>query len=175
MPPRNTKTMMPPRNLQQLPPDTGEGAFVDPRVFVVWSSNYFKQNGYNKILIGCIWEKGLWGRWLVAIWLHLALNKGTRIQIYFRMSPLQSFCDHLFNKILYTPGFWRDALSLLFLFVWCYVGCLFVGCSIPIVFLFLWSLVYFEQSGYITNFIGRISGKEDWGGGASSHRIIFDS
>ena len=37
-------------------------------------------------------------------------------------------------------------------------------------------VIYFEQNGSIKNSIGRISRKGGWdGGGASRHRITFDS
>ena len=69
--------MPPGHKLRPLPLRNGGGGVVILKDIISKLLNCFKENGYFKILIGCVWENGGRGRGLVALQSLLTIRRGT--------------------------------------------------------------------------------------------------
>jgi hypothetical protein len=61
---------------------------IIPKYIVIRPLKFAESNGYPKLLIGSLWEKRGVGWGLIALQSFCSINKGTRVFVSVRMSPL---------------------------------------------------------------------------------------
>jgi hypothetical protein len=80
------------------PEGCGGGGVVTLKDLVSRTFNYVEQNGYLKILIGCVWGNSGLERWLVALQSLSTIKRTQSLSISNQMSPFWSFWENTFYK-----------------------------------------------------------------------------
>ena len=81
-----------------------QGITYNACLFVIWSLNFFLQNGYLKFFTGWVWGKKSTGEGLVALWSLLTLEKWKRTfnfsmnwtlsKVYANITSIRTIYDH---------------------------------------------------------------------------------